>query len=317
MKRLFALALACVLLLSLCACGGNETPAGTQPNGTEATTDPAVDPNYDPVNKDKTLKVLAIGNSFSNDTTHFLEDIARAEGFETVLVGNLYISGCTLQTHALNVESNVPAYKFYMNYDGEWKTMEGCTLEYALKNQDWDIITMQQGSTWSGKPETYEPHLTKLIEYVNKTKTNPNARLAWNMTWAYQADFEKDMFAQYARNQDIMYNAIITTVKSTVQAHKEISYIMPCGTAIQNARTSYVGDTLTRDGYHMSELGRVITSYTWLATFLNEPLTEINFTNVSDTLTLTEQDKAMILEAVNNAIKTPFAVTNSTYTEAK
>ena len=92
---------------------------------------------------------------------------------------------------------------------------------------------------------------------------------------------------------------------------------MPCGTAIQNARTSYVGDTLTRDGYHMSDLGRVITSYTWLATFLNEPLKEINLTKVNDTLTLTDQDKAMILEAVNNAIKTPFAVTNSTYTEAK
>ena len=317
MKRLFALILACLMLMGLCACGGSETPAGTQPSGTEAATDPTVDPNYDPVNKEKTLKVLAIGNSFSNDTTHFLEDIARAEGFETVLVGNLYISGCTLQTHAQNADGNLPAYKYYMNYDGEWKTIEDCTLEYALKNQDWDIITMQQGSTWSGKPETYEPHLTKLIEYVNKTKTNPNARLAWNMTWAYQADFEKDMFAQYARNQDIMYNAIISTVKSTVQAHKEISYIMPCGTAIQNARTSYVGDTLTRDGYHMSELGRVITSYTWLATFLNEPLTEINFTNVSDSLTLTEQDKAMILEAVNNAIKTPLAVTNSTYTEAK
>ena len=317
MKRLLAIVFAILMLLSLCACGNNVAPVATQPGGTEADAEPTVDPNYDPVNNDKTLKVLAIGNSFSNDTTHFLEDVAKAEGFETVLVGNLYISGCTLQTHAQNADGNLPAYKFYMNYDGEWKTIEDCTLEYALKNQDWDIITMQQGSTWSGKPETYEPHLTKLIEYVNKTKTNPNARLAWNMTWAYQADFEKDMFAQYARNQDVMYNAIITTVQSTVQAHKEFSYIMPCGTAIQNARTSYVGDTLTRDGYHMSELGRVITSYTWLATFLNEPLTAINFTNVSDTLVLTEQDKAMILEAVNNAVKTPFAVTNSTFTEAE
>lgn len=317
MKKIFALILACFMLLGLCACSGSETPAGTQPSGTEVPDDPTVDPNYDPVNNDKTLKVLAIGNSFSNDTTFFLEDIATAEGFETVLVGNLYISGCTLQTHALNAAGNLPAYKYWMNYDGEWKTIEGCTLEYALKDQDWDIITMQQGSTWSGKPESYEPHLTNLIEYVNKNKTNPNARLAWNMTWAYQADFEKDMFAQYGRNQDVMYHAIITTVQDTVMAHKEISYIMPCGTAIQNARTSYVGDTLTRDGYHMSDLGRVITSYTWLATFLNEPLTQIHLTKVNDTLTLTEQDKAMILESVNNAIKTPFAVTNSTYTEAK
>ena len=316
MKRFLAILLLCFILVDLCACGGNDVATDTQSATTEALGQNGVDPNYDPVNNDKTLKILAIGNSFSNDTTHFLEDIATAEGFETVLVGNLYIGGCTLETHALNAAGNLPAYKYYMNYDGEWKTIENCTLDYALKAQDWDIITMQQGSTWSGKPVTYEPHLTSLIKYVNENKTNPNARLAWNMTWAYQADFEKDMFAQYARNQDVMYHAIITTVQSTVLAHEEFAYIMPCGTAIQNARTSYVGDTLTRDGYHMSELGRVITSYTWLATFLNQPLTEINFTNVSDTLVLTERDKAMILESVNNAIKNPFTVTNSIYTEA-
>ena len=316
MKRIIAFIIACVMLLGLCACGGNNAPVETQPATTEAPG-ATVDPNYDPVNNDKTLKILAIGNSFSNDTTHFLEDVAKAEGFETVLVGNLYIGGCTLETHAQNAEGNLPAYKFYMNYSGEWETIQDCTIEYALKNQDWDIITMQQASTWSGKPATYEPHLTKLIDYVNKNKTNPNARLAWNMTWAYQSDFEKDMFTQYARNQDVMYNAIITTVQNNILTRKEFSYIMPCGTAIQNARTSYVGDNLTRDGYHMSELGRVITSYTWLATFLNEPLTEIHLTNVSDTLVLSDQDKAMILEAVNNAIKTPYAVTNSTYTEAK
>lgn len=316
MKRFLSGVLATILMLSLCACGGNTAPAVTQPSTTEAVTEPTVDPNYDPVNKDKTLKVLAIGNSFSVDTTHFLEDIARAHGFETVLLGNLYIGGCTLETHALNVTENLPAYKFYMNYTGEWVSIEACSVEYALKNQDWDIITMQQASTWSGKPETYEPYLTQLIEYVNENKTSPNARLAWNMTWAYQSDFVKDMFAQYDRNQDVMYKAILSTVQGTVQAHKDFAYVMPCGTAIQNARTSYVGDTLTEDGYHMNELGRVITSYTWLATFLNEPLTEINITNVTDTLILTEQDKAMILEAVNNAIKNPFAVTQSQYTTA-
>ena len=131
MKRFFAFVLAVMMLLGLCACGGNDTPAGTQPNGTEATTDPTVDPDYDPVNNDKTLKILAIGNSFSDDTTYFLEDIATAEGFETVLVGNLYIGGCTLQTHALNAQGNLPAYMFYTNYDGEWKTIQNCTLEYA------------------------------------------------------------------------------------------------------------------------------------------------------------------------------------------
>ena len=69
MKKLLTLILVCVMVLSLCACGGNIAPAQTQTNSTETVTEPTVDPNYDPVNNDKTLKVLAIGNSFSNDTT--------------------------------------------------------------------------------------------------------------------------------------------------------------------------------------------------------------------------------------------------------
>ncbi len=36
------------------------------------------------------------------------------------------------------------------------------------------------------------------------------------------------------------------------------------GTAIQNLRTSYMGDTLTRDGYHLEvNTGRYTVSMTW------------------------------------------------------
>lgn len=307
MKKITSLLLCLLLVFVLCACGGETN----KPGSTGTTEDVA----YDPVNHDKTLKVLAIGNSFSDDTTYFLEDIAKAEGFETVAIGNLYIGGCTLETHVKNAEENLPAYKFYMNYDGEWKIMENCTLAYGLQHQDWDIITMQQASHDSGMPGSYEDNLTKLIQYVNENKTNPKAKLAWNMTWAYQADSTHSAFPRYNNDQETMYNAIVNAVKTKVVPHSEISYIIPAGTAIQNARTSYIGDNLTRDGYHMNELGRVITSYTWLATFMGKPLEQINFTNVSAVLTLTESDKAVIMEAVNAAIAQPFAVTTSVITE--
>lgn len=325
MKRTIAFLL--ILTLScgvLFGCGGKtETAQGTQqttsqttPQTTQATTEAVATEPYDPLDGGKTLKVLAIGNSFSIDTTHFLEDIAKAEGFEDIKIGNLYISGCRLDQHASNASSNAMAYKYYMNYDGYWETLEGSTLEYALKQYDWDFITMQQGSTYSGKPDTYEPHLTQLIEYVNGLKLEPRAKLVWNMTWAYQADFEKDMFAQYNRDQMLMYNSIIDTVQNKVAVHDEIGMIIPVGTAIQNARTSYFGDTLTRDGYHLSEMGRVIASYTWLASFTGEPLEAISFTKVSDTLTLTDADKLVIIEAVNNALANPYEITQSAYAAA-
>lgn len=323
MKKFFALililSLSCGMLVACGAEGGSSVttlPTVQATQATQATTQPVVTEPYDPLEGNKTLRVLAIGNSFSSDTTHFLEDIARAEGFENIHIGNLYVSGCKLDQHASNASQNASAYKYYMNYSGTWETIEGSTIRYALQQQEWDFITMQQGSSASGRPETFEPHLTKLIEYVNANKLNPQAQLVWNMTWAYQSDFEKSMFDNYGRDQMLMYNAILNTVQEKVVPHGEISFIIPVGTAIQNARTSYLGDTLTRDGYHLSELGRVIASYTWLAKIMGKPLEAINFTNVSETLTLTDADKLIIIESVNNALANPYEITQSVYTTA-
>ncbi|MGN1128615.1 MAG: DUF4886 domain-containing protein, partial [Candidatus Flemingiibacterium sp.] len=44
------------------------------------------------------LKVLSIGNSFSQDAQRWLHDIAAADGVE-LLAKNLYIGGCSLERH--------------------------------------------------------------------------------------------------------------------------------------------------------------------------------------------------------------------------
>ena len=51
------------------------------------------------------------------------------------------------------------------------------------------------------------------------------------MTWAYQADFQKDMFAQYGRNQDVLYHAIISTVQSTVLGYSGTYEVIALGAA--------------------------------------------------------------------------------------
>jgi len=309
MRKIFALILSLLMLAMLCsACSnGEKKPAEKIQQSTDDT--------YDPVNDDKVLKVLAIGNSFSVDTMHYLYDVAKAEGMQEVILGNLYISGCTLKTHAENVKGNLNAYKYYTNYGQGWSSIENCSLEYALKSEDWDIITMQQGSRYSGQPDSYEEHLTQLIAYVNGNKTNPKAKLAWNMTWAYQEGFSKDMFSPYNYDQMTMYNAIVNAVQEKVAVHKEISYIIPVGTVLQNVRTSYIGDNLNRDGYHLNNLARVIGAYTWLATFRGKPLEEINLDKIGADVILTEADKLVIMEVVNAAMETPFAIKESSYPE--
>ena len=61
-----------------------------------------------------------------------------------------------------------------------------------------------------------------------------------------------------------MYSSILSVVDSIIAKNPAIKGIIPCGTAIQNLRTSRLGDTLTRDGFHMSlGIGRYTLALTW------------------------------------------------------
>ena len=61
-----------------------------------------------------TLKILAIGNSFSEDATRYLHQLANAAGIKTQIV-NLYIGGCPLERHWKNIENDEKAYGYQLN----------------------------------------------------------------------------------------------------------------------------------------------------------------------------------------------------------
>ena len=58
------------------------------------------------------VKILAIGNSFSEDAVEQnLNELAAAAGFRT-LIGNLYIGGCSLERHYGNAAFDIPDYRY-------------------------------------------------------------------------------------------------------------------------------------------------------------------------------------------------------------
>lgn len=319
MKRMLSLIL-CAATLMLCGC----TVASQNGKPTETAADPqsTVDSNM-PLSDGKTLKLLAITSSFGLNTTEFLYDIAVAEGCTDVVVGRLYASGCTLEKHVTWLKDSTAGYTYTKNDSGNWQTIEAATLMYGLQDEDWDIIFIQQSAAQAPIIESYGNYIDQLMEFVQANKTNPNARFVWNMTWAYQSDSDQTVFTEtFKSDQMAMYNAILDATKQHVIPRTDFAAIIPTGTAVQNARTSYFGDTLTKDTYHLNNLGRAIAGYTLYSVLTGKELTEINLGPISSydlpqKLELTDGDKQVIIEAVNAAVKEPFQVTPSAYIAAQ
>lgn len=261
---------------------------------------------------DGALKILTIGNSFSDDTMEYAWQIADSLGVEEICLGNLYIGGCSLDTHYSNAQNDAPAYEFRINIDGTWNTEPNFKMGDAIALQDWDFVSLQQASADSGMESTYS-NVQKLADYVaEKLPSNAHAQLVWNMTWAYQGDSTHSAFPNYNNDQMTMYQMIVQTVQNKICPNDSFSKVIPCGTAIQNARTSFVGDTLTRDGYHLTmDFGRYIAGLTLIRT-----LTGLSVENIAYAPANVNSDyKAVAIEAAENAVAEPFAVTTSDYTE--
>ena len=265
----------------------------------------------------KSLKILAIGNSFSNNALKYLPILAKELGIEEVIIGKLYVGGCTVDGHWSRAESGADYESFQVNTTGDtnWTTYPAGqrSLNYALSLYDWDIITMQQGSPLSGMP-TSLGNLQNLIDYVNARKTNPNAKLYWHMTWAYSQFTAHSGFANYNNDQMTMYQAIVDLTKNYIVPNECFTGIIPAGTAVQNYRgkdinnASIEKDYITLpDGYHLRDYSEVLVAMTWLRTLTGLSLDAIKCNSHSD-ITFARTYLRSLKKSADNAYLNPYEV---------
>ena len=256
------------------------------------------------------LYILAIGNSFSVDAMQYLYQILQELGYRDIYLGNLYIGGCTLQTHAGNVTNNSRAYTYYVNKTGSWTNTANFAPLNAMKEMDWDYVSMQQASGFSGVADSYEPYLSTVVESV---KANcPDAKRMWHMTWAYQGNSTHSDFGKYGNDQMTMYNAILNAVRTKVLSRGDFDFVIPSGTVVQNLRTSFIGDNITRDGYHMSyDIGRFATALMWARQITGKSIEGVAYRPSG--YSYSDKTVLAIKEAVENAYRKPFEVTESEY----
>lgn len=256
------------------------------------------------VEKGDTVRILAVGNSFSQDAIEqYFYELAAADSIY-VIVGNLYYGGCSLQQHFEFLRANKPAYEYRKVMNGVKVNTPRTTLDEALADEDWDFVSFQQASHYSGMPETYEPYLSDLTDYV-RAKVRQNTEFAFHMTWAYSEDSTHGGFKNYDNSQTKMYEAILAATKHALSIGK-FGILVPCGTAVQNARTSELGDTMCRDGYHLQLVyGRYTAACTWFEAVLGHPVTG----NAYAPAGISEYQKRVAQEAAHTAVEKPFDVT--------
>lgn len=224
------------------------------------------------------LKVLSIGNSFSDDAQTWTPQVFASAGVKA-LFGNLYIGGCSLERHLYAAKTGAAGYSYRRNM----VTMgdEGtATLDTGLLDEDWDYVTLQQASHFSGQWATYEPYLAPLAEYVHRRC--PRARLVVHQTWAYELDSGHAGFEHYGSSQARMYAALSDCYERA--ARRLDAPVIRCGDAVQAARAlppfdyAHGGKSLCRDGFHLSYVaGRYLAALVWFRFFTGRSPQEAPF----------------------------------------
>lgn len=355
MKKTVSLVLALVLCVGLlAACGEKapaETPSTAAPLTTEAptteapTTEATVPTPTQSPEEAAVLKVLTLGHSLAVDSGHMLALIANAEGYKEMKVGTLYYSGCPLYRHVEFLNANAPEYKLYISSTEDPSSppevMENFTMLDALRFEYWDVIVMQGGVFEIAYDEKYrDGNIQRIQDYVNQNKLNPTAIFAWNMAWApptnnelrdqypYENNSYYSSYIPFGDNRTNLYQAITKCVENNILTDETFQFMIPSGTAMENALSSYLEETdLHRDYVHATDLARVMVSYVWFCRLTGvDHLEQIKLDTIPKQFfkstqdlqdrVLTDAEKAIILEAVNNALANPLQMTQSEYTEA-
>ncbi len=231
------------------------------------------------------MHILSIGNSFSQDATRYLSQIAKADNFNLNVV-NLYIGGCSLYRHFTNMMSDNKAYVLEVN--GE-STGFLVSLKEALLNREWDYVTLQQASHLSFKYESYQPYITELSEYVSKYA--PKAKQLIHQTWSYEQGSSRLIDTAGYSDQKDMFNDIKSAYNMAKESTNAIG-IIPSGELFQNLLSSGI-EKVHRDTFHASlGVARYALGLLWYKFLTNRDITNNTFCDFDVPISSEEADIA-------------------------
>ena len=226
------------------------------------------------------MKVLAIGNSFSQNAMTYLHNLAASAGTYMKTV-NLYIGGCSLRTHYLNMLDDKQAYDFQFN---GVSTGIKVSIKQGLLSDEWDVITIQQASQFSPDYITYQPYLNELAAYVRKYQ--PHAKLMMHQTWAYEDRSEALMRRMGLERSADMFAGI---EKAYAAAALSIGAagIIPCGKAMLRAVENGIANVHS-DSCHANTIGKYLQALVWYGYLTGKSVADVAYDPAVEAVTADE-----------------------------
>ena len=222
------------------------------------------------------MKILSIGNSFSDDAQRYLSAIARSEGVEIETL-NLCIGGCHLKTHAEKIKSGEKAYLYH--YNGDVDCGDLISFDDGILMRDWDVVTLQQVSVESFKEDSFYPYIHEVVAYVREKL--PNAKIYIHQTWAYEHGCARVNEMTGGKGAEFMLDGIR---KAYNRAKDEIKAdaIIPSGELMELLYQNGVSK-IYRDTFHAGMgLGRYAVGLLWFKLFTGRSVLNNSFCELDE-----------------------------------
>ena len=219
------------------------------------------------------FNVLVIGNSLCNDAWGYTPFILREVcPNKNINLNILYRGGTTLKKHWELVDKglNEHALERCCLIDERWLYEDSVAGSEVIKSQQWDLVVLQQSSTTAYSYDDTQPFVRLFSNYIHAfSPTTPIAYMFCQPRVNYSSKS-----ALHGKTTDEVW-AMQAKLARRLLEDGEVDYVIPCGTAIQNARRTRLaslgkGGQLTYDGTHLQEgLPCMIDSYTSTQALLN------------------------------------------------
>ena len=206
------------------------------------------------------LKVLDIGNSYTEDSTHYIPEIVSASGIDVsdMCLYRAIRGSASFKTwwdcyHNLdNASYSISRVVGEIEQDvsGTAAANNGEKFRNTLNNNKWDLIIIHQVSTYAPYYDRWNEnnnagYLDKFIRLLRKLQ--PEATIGFLLVHSYWSGYGGN-----AEKSSLDRWKLIAQSAMRLRANYGIDFIIPYGTAIQNLRASSLNNDydLTADGTH-------------------------------------------------------------------